>query len=164
MRAQSLCGSLCFGLSLIIAGSCSAAQLQPIQGSVYVDQGGGWALVNGGQPVEVAIGNSVIVSPGGLATVTYPDGCKVGVKPGDIAPITRLSPCVNPFGNSDAIAQGAPPPPSDASEWWLGAGVGLGAAALGTAIYAISQHNSNTTVNGMSCGTITNPCWTSLSP
>ena len=105
-----------------------------------------------------------MVNPNGTATVSYPDGCKVNVRPGEVTTIAPSSPCSSPY----AAQQPPPPqqpvadPPSDSTALALGAaGVGLGAAALGVGIYAISQHNSNTTVNPMTCGTAANPCFTS---
>ena len=41
----------------------------------------------------MAVGDSVIASPGGSAKIVYDDGCTEEVKPGDIATVKPASPC-----------------------------------------------------------------------
>lgn len=149
---------------LLFAGQCFAATLQPMGGEVFVNQGRGYQLVTA--QVEINPGDAVMVNPNGRATVVYNDTCSVDVKPGLVSTITPNPPCGNPLPPevAQSYAQ-APPPAGNDTGFILGAaGLGLGAAGLGVALYALSQHNSNTTVNGMNCGTIGNPCWTSVSP
>lgn len=156
MRTRSLWGALCVGLSICVGGSCLAANLQPVQGQVYIDQGRGFQLLSG--PAEANVGDLVMVSPGSLAALTYADGCKVGIQAGQIIPVTRISPCTNPFGKTDVVDQ-ANPPPSDNTAFALGVtGAVLGAAGLGAGIAAIVKDNNN---NNSTCGnTISSPCYT----
>jgi len=155
MRTKLLLGAL---YCLLTASPCFAATVQPIQGTLYISRGQGWQPVSG--PTEANVGEAVMVEPGGLAAIVYPDGCKFGVQPGAITTIRSTSPCLNPFtGKQDATASDPP----DSALAVTGAAL-LGAAGLGVGIYALTQHNSNTTVSPMNCGTISNPCWESISP
>jgi hypothetical protein len=56
-------------------------------------QGHGFKPVK--KPINARLGDSVMVGPGGAATVTYYDGCKVNVEPGAVTTIARLSPCAS---------------------------------------------------------------------
>jgi hypothetical protein len=153
-----------FPVCLVFAGQCFAATLQPMGGEVFVNQGRGYQLVT--TPIDINPGDAVMVNPNGLATIVYNGACSVGVKPGLVATVTPNPPCGDPLPPevAQSYAQSSPPPPSNdfgALGW---AGVGLGAAGLGVALYALSQHNSNTTVNGQSCGGPANPCYYAISP
>lgn len=142
-----------------------AATLQPMGGEVFVNRGHGYDLVT--QPIQVNPGDAVMVNPNGHASIVYNDACNVSVQPGVVSTITPNPPCGNPLPPdvAQSYAQTPPPPPSSDTGVILGAvGVGLGAAGLGVGIYALSQHNSNTTVNPMTCGTAANPCYTKVSP
>lgn len=150
---------------LMLSGQCFAATLQPMGGEVFVNRGRGYDLVT--QPVQVNPGDTILVNPNGRATVVYNDACSVNLPPGPVTTITPSPPCGNPLPPdvAQSYAQApSPPPPSDTGFVLGAAGLGLGAAGLGVGLYALSQHNSNTTVNGMTCGTIANPCWASISP
>ena len=164
MSIQPRLGLFFLGGCLLAAAPCSAATLQPAQGEVFVSHGQGYQLVT--RSIEVNPGDAVMVNPNGGATIVYDGGCSVPVQPGAIATIAPQPPCGGPLPPEVAQAvDQAPPPHSDSTAIGLGAaGVGLGAAALGVGIYAISQHNSNTTVNPTTCGTAVNPCYTKVSP
>ena len=157
-------GIFCLGCFLLVSSACFGAKIEPVQGSFYLNQGQGFQPVNG--PVEAKIGDAIMVSPGAMAVVLYPDGCKVSVQPGAVTTITSASPCTNPFGPNaqnpnPTYAQEAPPNYTMAV---VGAAV-LGAAGLGVGIYALSKKNDTTTINtGFTCGSISNPCFTSVSP
>jgi hypothetical protein len=90
---RGLVAALCFGFSLLATTICQAATIQSIQGQVSVNQGQGFQQINGA--VEVKAGDSVIVSPGGSATVAYADGCNVALQPGAVMVIAALSPCAS---------------------------------------------------------------------
>jgi hypothetical protein len=162
MRAYPRLGVFSLGCLLLIGGSCWAATVQPGQGTLLINQGQGFQTVSG--PAEANVGDSLMVSPGGMAMAVYPDGCKVAIQPGEITTITRLSPCTNPFGQdtqNPTLAQNAPEGDYGVA---LGAtGTALGAAALGVAIYALTKNNTNTT-QGITCGSISKPCYTTVSP
>lgn len=154
MRIKSLLGVVC---CLASAGSCLAATVQPIQGTLYVGHGQGWQPTT--VPVEANVGDTVMVAPGGVATIVYPDGCRFGVQPGTVATITSSSPCVNQFAPTDAVALDNTP--NNYALEFGGAAL-LGAAGLGTGLYAMSQKKSTTTVFASPCGsTISNPCFVS---
>jgi hypothetical protein len=114
---------------LLAAGPAVAATVQPGSGTLYISQGGaGYQPIAG--PTEVNPGTQVMVSPGGNASLTYPDGCVVQVRPGEVTIIGTTSPCVSPY---------APPPQPTAqtpdTTPWLIAGAVVLAAGAGVGIY-----------------------------
>ena len=84
-------GALC--LATLLSGSAWAATIEPGQGALSINQGQGFQPVN--SRVDANVGDSVMVSPGGAATIVYDDGCTVPVQPGAIATIAPLSPCAS---------------------------------------------------------------------
>jgi hypothetical protein len=126
MGKRPLVGVLCFGCAVLLTSSTWAATLEPGQGDLSVNQGQGFQPVN--SRVDTKVGDSVMVGPGGMATLTYDDGCTVTVQPGSVTTIAPLSPCAS-GSNADT---------SDNSY----GGLLLGAAALGgvgLAIVGITQ-------------------------
>ena len=120
-----------FCLAMLLSSSTWAATIEPGQGSLSVNQGQGFQPVN--TRVDANVGDSVMVSPGGSATVVYDDGCKVTVQPGAVATIAPLSPCA-----TGSYAQ-------DGGDGWGAVGMGvLVAGAAGLAIYEATK-SSNTT-------------------
>src|SRR5690349_1491225 len=77
--------------AVLIASPSWAAMIEPGSGDLTVNQGQGFKPVT--SQVNANVGDSVMVGPGGAATVTYDDGCKVNVQPGAVATIAPLSPC-----------------------------------------------------------------------
>jgi hypothetical protein len=118
-------GILCFGMALLAGTVSQAAIIEPVQGKLSLNQGQGFQKVN--SRIEANVGDSVMVSPKGSATVSYPDGCKVDVQPGTVMTIAPLSPCAS---GSYAADQ------SRGNVYVIGAGI---AAALGFGIYEIVQ-------------------------
>ena len=113
---------------LLAAGPALAATVQPGSGTLFVQGGNGFQPITG--PTEVPPGTQVMVSPGGYANLTYPDGCAVQVRPGEVTTIGTTSPCVNPYAS--------PPQPTAQTpdtDPWLWAGVALLAAGAGVGIY-----------------------------
>jgi hypothetical protein len=130
---RGLLAALCFGCSLLAAAACRAASIQSIQGEVSVNQGQGFHQINGA--VEVKAGDSVMVSPGGSATVSYADGCNVDLHPGAVMVIAALSPCAS---GSYAQEQDRN---SDVTQWLIGAGL-LGVTGfVAYEIYHSTQNN-----------------------
>lgn len=130
---RGLLAALCFGCSLLAATACRAATIQSIQGEVSVNQGQGFHQINGA--VEVKAGDSVMVSPGGSATVSYEDGCNVELHPGAVMVIAALSPCAS---GSYAEEQDKN---SDVTNWLFGAGL-LGVTGfIAYEIYQSTQNN-----------------------
>ncbi len=81
------------GCAALLASACSAASIEPVQGQVSVNRGKGFVPVK--SRADGKTGDLVMVSPDGAALVTYPDGCKVDVKPGAVTTIAPLSPCAS---------------------------------------------------------------------
>jgi hypothetical protein len=120
-----------FCLAMLLSSSTWAATIEPGQGSLSINQGQGFQLVN--SRVDANVGDSVMVSPGGSATVVYDDGCKVAVQPGTVATIAPLSPCA-----TGSYAQ-------DNDDAWGAIGMGvLAAGAAGIAIYEATKSSGNT--------------------
>src|ERR1700733_6169020 len=161
MGAYPRLGTFSLGCFRVVGSSCLAATIQPGQGTLLINQGQGFQTING--PVEAPVGASLMVSPGGMAMAVYPDGCKVAIQPGEITTITRLSPCTNPFGQdsqSPTLAQNAPPDYDLA----IAGALGLGAAGLGVGIYALTKNNDNNNTVDLNCGSISKPCFITISP
>lgn len=111
---------------LTLASSSMAATVEPIQGSLSVNQGKGFVQIAG--PTKVNVGDAVMVSPDGSAVVVYPDGCKVAVHPGAVMRIEPISPCA-----VGSHAQGL----HNDDAWVIG---GVTAGLLGFGIYEIESH------------------------
>lgn len=136
-------------VSSTFANSSWAATIEPGQGSLSVNQGQGFQPVN--SRVDAGVGDSVMVGPGGAATVTYDDGCKVTVQPGAVATVAPISPC----------ASGSYAEDDHHDDQLLWAAVGLGAVGIGLGAYALTyrKQTNNTTLVG--CGnTPATPCYT----
>jgi hypothetical protein len=117
----------------------AGAILEPVKGDLWINHGRGFEKVN--SRVEAKVGDSVMVSPGGIAKVTYPDKCQANVKPGAVMTIAPLSPCA-----SGSLAADMNPPiytkapaaaPAAGYDWgwwpWLlipAAGAAVGGCAL----------------------------------
>jgi hypothetical protein len=129
---RGFCAALCFGCALLAGTVCHAATVQSVQGQVSINRGQGFQPINGA--AELKAGDSVIVSPGGSASVSYPDGCNVGLQPGAVMTIADLSPC----------AAGSYADEDDRNSYWPGwafGGVVLG--VTGFVIYEIYHSTQN---------------------
>jgi hypothetical protein len=131
---RSLICGLCFAVTF--AGGALAqtatvqpapsATVQPGQGDLSVNQGQGFQRVD--SRVNANVGDSVMVGPGGSASLVYPDGCQVAVQPGSVVTIAPLSPCASGSLAADNDLLGA----AVAAGLFLG-GVGAGIVGIGTA-------------------------------
>ena len=81
------------GAALVFASPALAATVSPLQGEVWINHGQGYQRVNG--QMEARVGDSVMVGPQGLASITYSDGCTVEVKPVAVQAVGELSPCTS---------------------------------------------------------------------
>ncbi len=90
---KGLLRTLCLGCSVLIASPTWAATIEPGLGDVSVNHGRGFSPVNSRSGANV--GDSVMVGPGGTATIVYEDGCRVDVRPGAVTTIAPLSPCAS---------------------------------------------------------------------
>lgn len=124
--------AMAVGLGLLASVESWAATVEPVQGDLSLNQGQGFQRVDG--RIDAKVGDSVMVSPDGAATVVYPDGCQVSVQPGAVTTIAPLSPCA-----SDSFAQDRPDWTwswNAAAPWIVGAGLALG---VGFAAYAATR-------------------------
>lgn len=124
MAKRPFVGAFC--LAMLLSTSSWAATVEPGQGGLTINQGQGFQPIN--SRVDANVGDSVMVAPGGSATVVYDDGCKVDVQPDAVTTIAPISPCA-----SGSYAQ-------DNSNWTgaliMGAAAGT---ALGFGIYEATQ-------------------------
>jgi hypothetical protein len=141
-----------FGCATLLVSSSWAATIEPGQGNLSVNQGQGFQPVN--SRVDANVGDAVMVGPGGAATVTYEDGCKVTVQPGAVATVAPISPC----------ASGSYADDTHNSDGLLWTGVALGAAGLGLGIGALVEKHTTNVTTPFYCGSISNPCFNSVSP
>ena len=89
MAKRPFVGAFC--LAMLLSTSGWAATLEPGQGTLSINQGQGFQQVNG--RIDANVGDSVMVAPGGSATVVYGDGCTVNVQPDSVTTIAPISPC-----------------------------------------------------------------------
>jgi hypothetical protein len=97
MRERGLARILCVGCALLIASPSWATIVEPGSGDLSINQGKGFKPVK--HRMNAKVGDSVMVGPGGAATVVYDDGCKVNVQPGAVITIESLSPCASAQGS-----------------------------------------------------------------
>ena len=128
---RAFLGAVCWGCAVFYGSVSWAATIEPVQGSLSVNQAGqGFHPISG--RVDAKAGDSVMVSPDGAAMIVYDDGCKVNVQPGAVATISALSPCAS-GSNAD-----------DNSNNWGAYVIGAGAAAaLGFAIYEATKKSTS---------------------
>lgn len=131
-RRVGLVGLCC---ALLANGSSWAATVEPGPGpgTTSINQGRGFQLIFGG--VQGNPGDSVMVGPGGSATISYDDGCKVQVNPGRVEVIQSPSPCT-----AGAFAQSPDP------GFWVAAGgaaVGAGFAICAAIQGCLTSNNNN---------------------
>jgi hypothetical protein len=120
---------------VLVASPAWAATIEPGQGDLSINQGHGYQPVTG--RLNANVGDTVMVGPGGAATVVYDDGCKVNVQPGAVTNIAPLSPCAsgsNAQNNSD-----------DGNTWGAVAFGVATAGVLGIAIWEATKKNGATT-------------------
>jgi hypothetical protein len=158
MGKRRLC-AFSIGCAVLAASPSWAAVVQPGFGNLTINQGQGFKPV--ATAVNANVGDSVMVGPGGSATIVYEDGCKVDVRPGAVTTIAPLSPCA-----SGSNAQTTP----DCKQWpdgqwywigpngvhhpceppnsndWVGPALAaaLAAAGFGIAAYEASKGNGTT--------------------
>ena len=136
---RALC---CLSCSLLVSVTpCLVALIEPVQGNCYISHGRGFQPVKG--EVNAGPGDTVMVSPGGMAEIVYSEGCKIDVEPGAVMTIAAVSPCGAP---TQQVVAAPPPPPDDG--WAIGTTAALSAAGLGVAIYAVR----NKTPGNCGCG------------
>lgn len=101
MMPTAIVAALMFGAG----ATAHAATVAPLEGTVLINTGDGFAPING--PVDVPPGALVTVEPGGHAEITYEQGCSFEVLPGSVAQVTEGSPCRGGERMTDSGASGA---------------------------------------------------------
>jgi len=141
-----------------LAQSASLPTLSGLQGAVYVDQGDGFVRANGHTTLHR--GDRVMSARGGLAKISYADGCNVQISSRSLATINSQSPCAG--GSSPHVIKADYQ--SDAGSGGGGGGFGGigttglivgGAAAAGiiaVIVAAATDHGSGRTSGGTSGG------------
>src|ERR1700674_2270401 len=78
-------------IALVLGIFCSApslaATVEPVRGRTSINQGDGTFHPVTGR-LEATIGDSIMVSPDGMARIVYADGCVVDVNPGAVVTIS----------------------------------------------------------------------------
>jgi hypothetical protein len=135
--------AVCFGGAFLFgAASWAAAEpakptmLEPVKGEVWINHGKGFVKVD--QSIEAKVGDSIMVSPGGDAKVTYADKCETKVRPGAVVTIAPLSPCASGSLAADLTPMVTKAPPAAAPPetfvWWPLVLVAGGGAFIGCEI------------------------------
>src|SRR5262245_40522882 len=109
------------------ASPCAFAAIVTVeQGQVLLNTGQGYQLVQGATKVNP--GDIIVVNPGGMARITYDDGCVTEVRPPAVTAISSVSPC------QQQQTQGSPQddPPGE-PKGWMG-GISTTHVVLGTAL------------------------------
>jgi len=107
-------------LAVSVSTASFAATVNVLQGQVLLSRGQGYQLVDGATEAEP--GATVVVNPGGIAQIVYPDGCMVQVQPPAVVAIAPQSPCQTQQ------------PPTDGQQATDGTTVGYGTVAVGAVV------------------------------
>jgi hypothetical protein len=136
--------ALSIGCAVLVASPSWAAIVEPGIGDLTINHGQGFKPVTGG--VNANVGDSVMVGPGGSATIVYEDGCKVDVRPGAVTSIAPLSPCASGSNaqNYNNCPIGSDGRPHCQDDWGWAIGAGLLAIGLGVGIYEATKSNGTT--------------------
>ena len=141
--------------ALLASGVARAASLENAEGDVRVNQGPGFAAVQGS--AELAPGDKIKLGRKGAARLVYDDQCTVKLPAGSLSTVARHSPCsfkaiAGDKGDTYYVPQGGPlcppgtldPACGAGDPWWLGAGaLGLGGLAAGALVATNSNNGSS---------------------
>jgi hypothetical protein len=147
-KRRPLFSAIVLGCAVLAATPSWAAVVEPGYGDLTINQGQGFRPV--AAAVNANVGDSVMVDPGGSATIVYEDGCKVNVRPGAVTTIAPLSPCASGSNAADMGVPRAGVPPAgpayqqDDTWGWIIGGT-LFAIGIGIAAYEASKSNGTTT-------------------
>jgi hypothetical protein len=121
MKCVAAVSAFCLG---VWAGPCAfATTVTAEQGQVLLNTGQGYRLVQGSASVNP--GDMIVVNPGGMARITYDDGCVTEVRPPAVTAISTQSPCQQ---------QKQSPPQDDPQGTQDGSGITTTHVLLGTAL------------------------------
>jgi hypothetical protein len=122
-------GLVIFVLGALLSAPALGAVVEPIQGQVSINSGGGYQLIP--FAVEANPGDAVMAHPNGRARIVYADGCLVPVEPGQVVPIEPESPCRREFVGT---------------EWYIAGGVAI-AAGVAVGIYFLIKDDDDESVS-----------------
>jgi hypothetical protein len=157
-RRRPLFCAMAIGCAVLTASPSWAAVVQPGLGNLTINQGQGFKPVTSGATANV--GDSVMVGPGGSATIVYEDGCKVDVRPGAVLTVAPISPCASgsnaqiapdckrwPDGQWYWIGPNGERHPCEPPNDWVGPTIAaiLAGAGFGIAAWRASEGNGTTT-------------------
>jgi hypothetical protein len=137
---------MAIGCAVLTASPSWAAVVQPGVGDLTINHGQGFKPLTGAANANV--GDSVMVGPGGSATIVYDDGCKVDVRPGAVMAIAPLSPCAaGSNAQNPNCPPGSPGYPYCGQPDWVGPTIAaiLAALGIGIAAWRASEGNGTTT-------------------
>jgi len=146
-KRRRLFSVLSIGCAVLAASPSWAAVIEPGVGDLTINQGQGFKPVT--TRASANVGDSVMVGPGGSATVVYDDGCKLTIRPGAVLTIAPLSPCASGSNAADmGVPRTAAPPAGpgyqqDDTWGWIIGGT-LFAVGIGVAAYEASKSNGTT--------------------
>ncbi len=132
------------------AQGAALPRLTGLQGLVLVDHGDGFAPA--GEGAVFKGGDRVTAARGGVAHISYNDGCNVSVDSRSMVTIDSASPCDGgPAPQMIKTANDDPPPgdTDDEGDHWHGAGMVIGGLALfgvGVVVGVLIEHNNVHTV------------------
>ena len=141
-KRRPLFSAVAIGCAVLVASPSWAAVVQPGLGNLTINQGQGFKPVT--TAVNANVGDSVMVGPGGSATVVYEDGCKVDVRPGAVTTIAPLSPCASgSYAQNPNCPPGSPGYPDCGQPDWVGVAIAgvLAGVGFGIAAYEASKNN-----------------------
>lgn len=120
-----------FMAALMANGAAQAASLENVRGEVWVGRDQGFRAILG--PEDLSPGDKVKVGSDGLASIVYPDGCKVELRANALATVAEDSPCSE---RSSSICEGI----ECLGPAFVGGGLGAAGAA---ALFALRRGSSN---------------------
>jgi hypothetical protein len=144
-KRRRLFSALSIGCAVLAASPSWAAIVEPGYGDLTINHGQGFKPFT--SRTSANVGDSVMVGPGGSATVVYEDGCKVDIRPGAVTTIAPLSPCASGSNaqNYNNCPIGSDGRPHCEDDWGWAIGAGLLAIGLGVGIYEATKSNGTTT-------------------
>jgi hypothetical protein len=100
-------------LGAAVSSASYAATVKALKGRVLLDRGEGYKLID--RKADARPGDKVIVNPGSMAQIVYPDGCSVDVVRPAVVPIEPQSPCQTQRAWEPTVTTAPPqaPPPAD---------------------------------------------------
>ena len=147
MRKQAVT-AITMASFMMATNVAQAAMVYPITGQILINQGSGFREIS--KATELKQGDNIMANPGGIAKLSYSDGCSINIKAGAVATAQAQSPCA--LQNGQITEGGMVQTQTTAGGWatattgsggtgagaGAGAGAAAGAAAAGAAVGGLS--------------------------